>query len=209
MKKILSFTLAAALTLSLTGCFGGIKLEENQTHLTLNKDGEITMEAIMEDKDFEDAFDVDFDDKEKDIIKDLEEYFDDEDVKAEVKKLNLKKDTAEITLVIEDGEDYLSAIDETLEDLADDAGYDSIEDYVDDYDYEFVTFKDEEDIDSDDLEKDYADYIYINVYGGEEGMYYTLPSDIVAVTDMKFEKIKKDTIFIEDGEYGYILIKEY
>ncbi|MBN2222518.1 MAG: hypothetical protein JW708_09965 [Vallitaleaceae bacterium] len=208
MKKLLSFTLTTALLFSLTGCFGGIKLEENQSHLTMNKDGEITLEAIMEDRDFEDAFDVDFDDKEKDVIKDLEEYFDDEDITVEVKKLKLNKDTAEITIFIEDGEDYLSKIDETLEDLADDSGYDDIEDFVEAYDYEFVTFKDEEDIDSKDLE-DYADYIYLNVYGGEEGMYYTTPSDIEAVSDLKFERINKNTIFIEDGEYGYILIKEY
>lgn len=209
MKKILVLVLALTMVLSFSGCSKGISLEEGQQHYTIKGD-ELTIVSVVEDRDFEDDFDIDFDDDEDDIEDDIVDMFDDYDMDASV-KVKKSKDTATITIVFDDAEDFLGQkIDDTFEDFVDEmTGDDDIEDYLDDYDVEFVEFKSGDDIDNKDME-DYADYIILSVSGDDEGSYYTAPNDIVAVSlsSKDYEYVSKDTIYVEDGEYGYILIKD-
>lgn len=210
MKKVLAMTLVLSLlTVLLSGCLGGgIKLEENQVEVIFDKDGGITMRSYSEDRDFEDDFEVDFDDDKDDILKDMEDYIEDyitDDF--EIKSLKLNKDTAEFEIYFEDAEDLYMELKDTLEDYAEDWHYVDIEDLEDEED--FVYFKDGEDVKGKDLE-DYADYLCVNVHGGDEGSYYTFPSKVAIVSeDVKFEKINNNTIFIEDDEYGVVVIEEY
>lgn len=210
MKRILAITMVLSLVgLMMSGCLGGgITLEENQGEYIFDKDGGVTMRAVMEDKDFEDAFDTDFDDKKSDIEDDMKDYIEDELTDDfEIKTLKINKDTAEVEIYFEDSGDMYMELKDTLEDYADDyygIDLDELEDYMD-----FVYYKDEEDVKGKDLE-DYADYLFIEVYGADEGTYYTFPSKIAIVDeDVKFEKISNNTIFIEDDEWGMVVIEEF
>ncbi len=211
MKKTMLVTsLLLVLSMVLSGCFlaGGIKLEEDQIEYIFDEDGGLTLRAFMSDKELEDAFDVDFDDKKKEIEEDIIDYFDDEvDTDVEVKKLDISKDTASFELYIEDGEDFFMEMEVSLEDYADDyygVDVDELEDYE-----EFVYYKDGDDVKNKDVE-DFSDDYVINVHGGDEGAYYTFPSKVLLVGDkVDYEKIDNDTIFIDDGEYGLVVIEEY
>ncbi|MDA3845059.1 MAG: hypothetical protein PF505_00760 [Vallitaleaceae bacterium] len=206
MRKVLALGLVVVFMFSLTGCFGGVKLEEDQMSYVLNKDGELTYSMYIEDKDLEDSFDVDFDDKEKEIIEDMEDAFDDWDIDAEVTKLKKKDDYANITILIEDSEDMGDEFELTLEDYVDDNGYEDIDAFADDND--FVLFKDEDDVKSKDLE-DYADLYLVSVSGGSDGVYYEVPGKIILVSDkVDFEKVNNNTIYIDKKEYGYIAYED-
>lgn len=211
MKKVLSVLLVLVMVFALAGCSSGPKLEEDQVHYTLTKDGELTLKMYGELDELEDDFDIDEDDSEKDIAEDIVDYFDDEmdlDVEVTVKK---SKDMVTVTIVIEDAEDFyfFGDLEQSLEDLCDDyTGDDDIEDFLDSWDIEFQEFKNEKDVDNDDME-DYKDDFIMSVYGGDEGVYYTLPSDILLVSDFDFERVNNNTIFVEDGEDGYVIYKEY
>lgn len=212
MRNMMKLTgLILLLSLVVSGCTllgGGVKLEEDQMEFTFDDDGGLTMRAIMEDDEFEDAFDVDFDDKKKDIEEDMVDYMDDErDTDIEIISLKINKDTAEFEIYMEDAEDMYMELDQTLEDLAEDWFDVDIEDL--EKELEFVYYKDEEDLDEDDYE-DYADDFVINVGGGDEGMYYTFPSKILLVSDkVDFEKESNNTIFVDKDENGYVVIEEY
>jgi len=208
MRKVLALGLVLVFMFSLTGCFGGVKLEEGQSSYILNKDGEMSFTTYIEDKDLEDQFDVDFDDKDKDIIGDIEDAMDDWDIKVEVTKFKKKKDFAMITMVIDDVEDMgMTEFEQTLEDYVDDdSWYDDFDEFADDND--FVLFKNEDDVKSKDLE-DYADLYLISVSGGDEGAYYEVPGKIILVGDkVDFEKVNNNTIYIDKDEYGFIAYED-
>lgn len=204
MKKIIAFVLVLTLILTLTGCKA--KVGEGQRRIELNSKGEVIITWSIEDKDAEDYWDIDFDDSTKEIKEDLLDDWEDGSMEdAEIKTLKKQKDFLYIEVFIEDGEDAGYELDETLED--------EMEDYYEDYeemqdDLEFVEFKSGDEIDEDELE-DYEDYYILYVSGGEEGAYYALPNKIVLVEgDIKYERINNNEIFVEDGEYGIIVIEE-
>jgi hypothetical protein len=197
MRKILSLSLALVLVLSLTGCFGS-KLEEGQGRYSFNKDGELNLEMSIEDKDLDDMFDADFDDKTKDIEDDIMDEWEDTGMEdAEIKSLKKKGDYLYLEIFIEDGEDVSwNDLDYTLEDYLEDSYYEDYDDLQEEV--EFVEFKSEDEIDEDDLE-DYEDNLVLTVYGGEEGMYWVVPDDIVLVSgDCKYERISATEIYVED-----------
>jgi len=179
-------------------------LEEGQSSYILNKDGSMIFTTYIEDKDLEDSFDVDFDDKDTDIMSDIEDAMDDWDVSVEVTKFDKIEEFALITMLIEDLEDMgRSEFEQTIEDYVDDdSWYDDFDEFADDND--FVLFKNEDDVKSQDLQ-DYADLYMISVSGGDEGAYYEVPSNIVLVSDkVDFERVNNTTIYIDQDEYGYI-----
>lgn len=207
MKKLLTLALAIVLVLSFTGCKSGIKLEEGQMHITFKGD-EVTIVAVMEDDDLEDEYDVDFkDDSNKEIAEEIVDYFDDDDIDVTAKVKKSGK-TATVTIVFEDAEDAYMELDDTVEDVADDYGYDDIEDYFDDFDITMETVKDGDKVKAKEME-DYADDYMLMVFGGDEGIYYTFDSTVLlASKSMDFEYKSKTTIFIEDDESGYLVVKE-
>lgn len=211
MKKVLSIILMGILLVSFSGCdmvtglLGGsaIKLKEGQGHVIINDDGELTMIGYREDKDLEDDFDIDFDDDEDDIIDDMQDALDDDDIEAEVTEFKKDDDFGNFTIEFEDFEWVFYDWYETLEDFADQYGdYEAVADDID-----FITFdKDEDSLDEDDLE-DLEDSFVILLDGGDDGIYYEFESDIAAVDeDLKFEWISSNIIFVEDGEYGYLIL---
>lgn len=209
MKKIMMVTVISVLLASMiTGCSGGVKLEVNQVEYSYGDDGDLTLNMLMEDKELEDEFDVDFDDKEKEIEEDLLDYIEDEigdDV--ELKKFKKNKEDATIEMYFEDAEDMYGEIDQSFEDYAEDLyglDLDELEE-----EEEFVIYKSEKDLDEDDYE-DYEDGIVIRVYGGEEGSYYTFPGKVLLVGDkVDYEKESNQTIFIDEDEYGIIVVEEF
>lgn len=206
MKRIFILVIAMAFIVSFTGCGligGGIKLEEGQVQYTFTKDGELTMNGIIDNDDFEDDMDIDLKDDEKDIISDIEDYFDDMDIDSEVTKVKVGKDFVTIEIVFEDFETMFVDFQLTLEDYAELSAAD-IEEFGE-Y-YKFVTFEKGEDIDVKDLD-DYEDAFVITIDGGEEGSYYEFPYDLLAVSeDMDYERINDTTIYVEDGEVGLVFI---
>lgn len=204
MRKIIIGSFLLVLVFALTSCSSGIDLEEGQAYWTFDEDGGLTMEMLVDSDDFEDEFDADLDDKDKEIIEDLEDSFDDQDVDAEVKSLKVKKDTVNIEIYVEDSKDIFMEIKDTLEDLADQWDMD-LEDFLDGN--ELVYYKNEKDVDEDDIE-DYEDLLYIRVSEGSDGMYYTVPGKIILVSDtLDFEKISNDTIYVDDDN-GYVFFEE-
>lgn len=206
MKKFISLLLAATLILSLSGCslISKSKIEEGQVHWTLDKDGALTIEMAVNEDDADDDFNIDLGDKEKDIEEDLVDSFDDMDIDVEVKSLKVKNDVLYATLFLEDAEDMGIDMEATFEEYVEDMFYEDIEAYSDSYD--FVLYKDGDDIKAKDLE-DYADYNVMTIYGNKDGSYITVPGKIEALTDLSFEKISNDTIFVDDKDTGIILYK--
>lgn len=204
MKKLFLTFIFILFTISLTGCFSKVKLEEDQSHLTIYKDGEIKLVAIVSEDTADDVYDVDIEDKKKDVEKDILDYFDDNHIDVEIDKLRIKKDTIEVTLTLEDSKDLDIRMKDTLEDYAKDWGYKDVE-ALSEY-QDFILYKDDEEIKSKDLE-DYEDYAILNLSGENDGCYYTIPGEIILVSDMDYERINKEIIYIDDGEYGIVVYK--
>jgi hypothetical protein len=202
MKKLVTVLTLLLLTLSISGCLGGVNLEEGQTHGVFNKDGELTYTIAYEDDVLVELYDVEIDDDEDDIMDAISDFFDDADIDMELTKVKIDEKNAIITMVFEDFEVIYHTFYEKFEDLADNYGdYDDLNDEL-----EFKYFKNDEDIDEDDLEE-YEDGFPIYVAGGEEGAYYEFDSNIVVVSDVvDYEKINTKTIYIEDGEEGWIVV---
>lgn len=202
MKKFLAVIMALVFVLSLTGC-SKVKLKEGESHIVIDKKGTVSIEFYMSDKDADKTFDIDTEDKVKDIKEDLEDLFDDYDIDAEIKNVKASKDYLKFTMVVEDADDYGIDLDMTLEDYADDRYCDI--DELEDEGIKFYTYKSEgkDKVKSKDLE-DYEDYKVLGVNstsltGGE--VYITVPGEIVLVTDgIKFEKVSKNTIYIKKSK---------
>lgn len=207
MKKLLTLSLVTILIFTLTGC-SGAKLEEGQKRLELNADEEITLSRSVEDKDAEDRWDIDFDDKLSEIEDDIIDEWEDTNAEDyEILTLKKQDDYLFIEIFIDDADDYLWLdIDTTLEDLMESDWYDDFEEYQEDM--EFVDYKSDDEIDEDELE-DFEDYLVFVVTGGEEGSYYVVPGNIVLVSgDCDYEVINSKQIFIEDEESGYIVYED-
>lgn len=206
MKKLVTLIITIVILVSLSGCKSNIKLEEGQSYLILNEKSEMTMSVYLSDKEFDGSYGIDFDDDDDEIKENIIELFDDVyDMDMEVKKFKKGKDNVKFTLFSEDGDKFGYDLDYTLEDYADDNFYEDI-DALSEY-QAFLTYKDGEDLDEDDLE-DYADSIILYVYGSDEGSYYKFPSEILLVDDnMDYEKIAKNIIYVDDNESGYVVLK--
>lgn len=206
MKKFFLLPLLLFLLLSLVGCKSSIKLETGQSLTTFNNKGALSITTSLSSKDARDLFDVRIKDSKKDIKEDLIDHFSylyDEEIK--VTKLKKGKDFVNFTFTIDDAELFGFYDDLTLEDYAYDYYYD-LEDMAE-YE-EFVTYKKDESLDSDDL-IDYEDDFVQYVHGGNEGAYYKTPKKILLVSDnLKYKKISNDTIFIRRNSSGIIVYKK-
>jgi hypothetical protein len=208
MRRLKILLVVLALALLFTSCGGsGISLKEGQYSVNIKSNGDVTIEYLMSKKKAEKEFDIDFDDSNKDIIKDLEDYFDD-NMRAEG-KVTIKKKTKDQILFsasFKKGEMKSINIKNTLEDYADNYGID-VDELPDKMNLDFVYFKNGKDVDEDDLEK-YEDYIAFQVSGDDEGVYFTFPGKIEIVSDIDFKRINDNTIFVEDGEFGLVVFKK-
>lgn len=207
MKKVSIILLVAFFIVNLSGCKANVKLEEGQTYTILDSKGKMTMSVFLSDKEFDGSYGIDFDDDDKEIKEGIVDLFDDVyGMDVEISKFKKGKDYVKFTLTSTDAKDFGYDLRYTLEDYAEDSYYDDVDDMSE---YEsFVLYKNDKDLDEDQLE-DYEDAIVIYVYGGEEGSYYKLPGKILLVDDnMDYKKISGDTIFIEDDEYGIIVIEK-
>lgn len=207
MRKISFVLLAAFLIISLSGCKANVKLEEGQTYTILDSKGKMTMSAFLSDKEFDGSYGVDFDDNDDEIKESIVDLFDDVyGMDVEVSKFKKGKDNVKFTLISEDAEDFGYDLEYTLDDYSEDNYYEDIDDMSE---YEsFVLYKNDEDLDDDELE-DYENAIVIYVYGSEEGAYYKFPSKILLVDeDMDYKKVSSNTIFVDDNESGLIVIEE-
>lgn len=208
MRKLISIITVITMVAALTGCSSKVKLEEDQMHFNFDKDDGITLTALIDDKDLEDDMDIDFDDKVKEIEEDIQDYLDDEDQDGELISFKKDDDMGLVEIYYDDLDELYMELDNSLEDYADDM-YGDFDDFADEE--EFIYYKNEKDVDEDDLE-DYEDYYVVSVYGGEDGIYYTFPSKIILVhEDVDYEKISDNTIFIEDSTEwnGVVIIEEY
>jgi hypothetical protein len=208
MRRLKILLVVLALALLFTSCGGsGISLKEGQYSVNIKSNGDVTIEYLMSKKKAEKEFDIDFDDSNKDIIKALEDYFDD-NMRAEG-KVTIKKKTKDQILFsasFKKGEMKSINIKNTLEDYADNYGID-VDELPDKMNLDFVYFKNGKDVDEDDLEK-YEDYIAFQVSGDDEGVYFTFPGKIEIVSDIDFKRINDNTIFVEDGEFGLVVFKK-
>lgn len=208
MRRLKILLVVLALALLFTSCGGsGISLKEGQYSVNIKSNGDVTIEYLMSKKKAEKEFDIDFDDSNKDIIKDLEDYFDD-NMRAEGKVTIKKKTKDQILFSASFKKDEMKSINikNTLEDYADNYGID-VDELPDKMNLDFVYFKNGKDVDEDDLEK-YEDYIAFQVSGDDEGVYFTFPGKIEIVSDIDFKRINDNTIFVEDGEFGLVVFKK-
>lgn len=204
MKKVL-LPLILTILFSLTGC-SNTKLEPGESFITFKKDS-VSIASSVSDKDVKKVYDIRFKDSSKEIKEELADYLSDihdEDIK--ITKFKKGKDYINFTYKLEDVEDIGFYEDTTLEDFADDEGYDDVEELADDV--EFVTYGKEKSVDSDDIDK-YEDDLVQRVHGGNKGVYYKMPKKILLVTDgLKYEKISGDTIYVKRNSSGIIVYKK-
>lgn len=207
MKKLSIVLLIAFFIIYLSGCKSSVKLEEGQTYTILDSKGNMTVSLFLSEKEFDGSYDVDFDDDEDEIKESIIELFDDVyGVDVEISRLKKGKDNIKFTLTSEDADEFGYDLDYNLGEYAEDNYYDDIDELSE---FEtFVLYKDDEDLDEDDLE-DYEDKIVLHVFGADEGTYFKLPGKILLIdADLDYEKISNNMIFIDDNESGVIVIEE-
>jgi hypothetical protein len=204
MKKVL-LPLILSVLLLLTGC-SNVKLEPGESFITFKKKSASITFSVSE-KDVKRVFDIRFKDSSKEIKEELADYLSDiHDDDIKITKFKKGKDFINFTYELEDVEDMDFYEKMTLEDYADDEGYDDVEELADDV--EFVRYGKDKSVDSDDIDK-YEDDLVQYVYGGDKGIYYKLPKKILLVTDgLKYKKISSDTIYVKRNSSGIIVYKK-
>jgi len=217
MKKALSVLMIFAVLLTLVGCGSKVKLYPGQVFVEFKKDTVAIQFSVPKD-DAEDEFDINFKDSTKSIQKDLEDYFSD-DYDGDVKIKDLKKGKDYISFTVElDADDFADMYrysyhnEYTLEDYADDRGYDDVDELAENQ--KFVLYSNGKTVDEDDVSK-YEDDYAVMVFGSGLGMfgqgaYFKFPKNILIVAkDLKYEKISNNTIFIKrSSSSGIVVVKK-
>ncbi|PKM93503.1 MAG: hypothetical protein CVU84_15095 [Firmicutes bacterium HGW-Firmicutes-1] len=209
MKKFgLMFVCLFVLTLS--GCKSDVTLEEGQYYKVIKKDGSASIDWCLSDDEAEEIFGFDFKKDDKDEMKEaILDKIDEWDYDVEFTNFKKGDDYIKYTLIDEEGDDILfEDVDFTLEDYADDYYNLDVDELAEDM--KFVYYKNDEKVDEEDIE-DYEDSFAISIYGDIEGAYYKVPGKILLVgeesEDMDYEKISKDTIFLDKDVSVVIVYK--
>jgi len=126
MKKTKYFTIITMLCIlvgMITGC-NKLPVEQGEVQLIRQNDKEVTVKALFSENDLEDFLDLDLNSDDKDIKEALEYLF--KSISIDDIEVELNKDSAYITFIIENVEETDLRIDEEEEDI------DDIEDFIED-----------------------------------------------------------------------------